>query len=710
MTASVLPSDSGFVRQERTVRKRVWIALAGLVLFLAAGLGLVALFAQSERQRDLMIAQSQMTVVADSRVEAVRGWMEARTSVLQDLADNQALQIYTTVVRLGPESGQSPDEVAAQETYLTTLLTATAERGGFAPAEPTRPLPANVNRPTSAGLALVTPDGGRIIAATQGMPTVRDRVMETLATIPEGEPGLIDLAHNPHGTLTLGFVAPVFGQTPGSESPTVIARLVGLRPVGAAFFEALDQPGATAETAESYLIRRQGNAIQYLTPLLDGSDPLDKTLAVNTDRLIDAEALRDPGRFHQGLDYAARESLAVSRAIPGTDWVLVHRLARAEALAAADARRTTLIVVLVLVIGLMAAALVAVWRYGTSLRAQEAATQFRAAAQRFEALSQFLDVVADSQPSPLFVATADNTLVFANRRAGEVMDMPKADLPGRSMIAMLGHDIGSAFADINGAVMEDREVRTETTTFRDDDGQEVVWWSYHCPITVGDDRTPAVLTSIDDLTPVYRERTRREANTIQLIETLVGLVDERDPDSAHQSRYVAAVARTIAEELGLDATLIEASDQAARLVNLGKIRVQRGLLRKQGDLTEAEREQLRLAMESGPEILKDIAFEAPVLETLRQINERVDGKGRPNGLEGSDILASAQCVAVANTFVALISPRAFRESRSFEEAEDILLSEVGTRFDRRPVLCLLNYLSNKGGRDQWAFMAQARSG
>jgi len=710
MTTNGLPPDSSLARQERTVRIRIRIALAALVAVMAVGLALVLLFADSEKQRDIQIAQNNLNVVADSRAQAVLTWLENRFSILNGLAENQSVQLYTTVIRMGSDSGLGPDEVAAQGTYLRTLLTATAEQNGFASSDSGPALPANVSRAGVAGLALVTPNGADIVAATPGMPPVRDRVMATLAELPPTDAGLIDLERGSQGALRLGFIVPVFAQGSAGSEADVIARLVGLQSVGSDFFETLEQPGSTARSAETYLIRRRDNGIQYLTPLLDGSRPLEKMLAINTEGLIDAAALADPGRFHDGRDYGATESFAVSRPIAGTDWVLVHRIDRSEALADADARRTVMVVVLVLSITLFGAAMVAVWRYGTSLRAHEAAARFQESSARFEAVSRFLDVVSDSQPSPMFVATGDNTLTFGNRHAGEIMGVPKADLPGRSLIAMLGRDKGQVYANIIREVLDDGETRTETNIFESDtDGRHLVWRSYHCPLTLDEDGTPAVLTSIDDLSELYQERQRREQNTTQLIETLVGLVDERDPDSAHQSTNVATVARVIAEEMGLETSLVEAADQAARLVNLGKIRVPRELLIKQGNLSDEERERIRIALDSGPDILKDIAFEAPVLETLRQINERVDGTGRPNGLMGNDILASAQAVAVANTFVALISPRAFRTSRSLEEAGDILMSEVGKRFDKRPVLSLLNFLSNKDGKEQWAYMTQRRN-
>ncbi len=694
--------ETALSSQEKSIKAKVYWLWAGLLVVMGLGIAAVFWFVEAEKQRDIQILQSRLNVVADSRAQAARTWLARQYSVLGGLARNESLQLYTAVLQ-GGDDDQASDEALAHATYLRTLLQATAARTGFQPDDDAA-LPANVRATGTSGIALVDP-GGEIIVATPNMPPIHGRLRAFLTDHPMSERGMTRMHVGPDGVPRLGLVVPVVSPIGADLTPTVIARVFGVRPVGDAFLDSLIQPGETARTAESYLIQRDGNVIQYLTPLRDGSQPLEKVLAVNTQHLIDAEALAEPGRFHAGRDYAAEPAFAVSRPIPGTDWVLVHRIARSEALAKSAARRATLMTVLILGVLLVGAALIAVWRYGASLRAEEAALRFRASSERFEALSEFLDVVADSQPHPLFVTGPDNTLTFGNDHAGAMMGVPKAELPGRPLLAMLGRDRGEVYTAINGAVLESGGARRELHVFKGDDGQDVTWRSYHCPLTTGEGRTPAVLTSIEDLTELFRERARREQTTRQLIETLVGLVDERDPDSADQSRHVARVARAIAAEMGLDPVMVETTGQAASLVNIGKIRVPRTLLTKQGRLSDDEIQLVREALDSGPDMLKGIQFDGPVLETLRQINERVDGTGRPRGLTGDDILDSAQAVALANTFVALISPRAFREGRSFDEAEDLLMNEVGQRFGRRCVLSLLNYLNNKGGRAAWSHMA-----
>ena len=77
-------------------------------------------------------------------------------------------------------------------------------------------------------------------------------------------------------------------------------------------------------------------------------------------------------------------------------------------------------------------------------------------------------------------------------------------------------------------------------------------------------------------------------------------------------------------------------------------------------------------------------------------------RGQPHGLKGAAILAEARVVAVANAFVALASPRAYRAGMPLDEAIDKIRAQAGTVFDRRAVTALENSLENRGGRDAWA--------
>jgi HD-GYP domain-containing protein (c-di-GMP phosphodiesterase class II) len=216
------------------------------------------------------------------------------------------------------------------------------------------------------------------------------------------------------------------------------------------------------------------------------------------------------------------------------------------------------------------------------------------------------------------------------------------------------------------------------------------------------DMPDGVLVVEQDVTQAVTERERRERMQRQLVSTLVRLVDRRDPYAGDHSGRVADVARAIAEEMGLDAVTAETVETAGKLMSLGKILVPSEVLTRPGKLSEDEMRLVRESLDTAADFLVGVEFDGPVVETLRQLRERWDGSGEPEGHAGEAILLTARIVAVANAFVAMVSHRAFRPGMRFDDAAERLMSECGRAFDRRVVAALLNRLDNHGGRDAWA--------
>ncbi len=243
-------------------------------------------------------------------------------------------------------------------------------------------------------------------------------------------------------------------------------------------------------------------------------------------------------------------------------------------------------------------------------------------------------------------------------------------------------------------------------TFEEAEGTRTVI-SDHTPLKGDRDHPPGVLMIIQDITDAVSERERRERTMRALVSTLVGLVDRRDPFSADQSHRVAEVSAAIAEEMDEPESTRRAVDIAGNLMNLGKILVPPEVLTKTTGLTEEEFNLVRESLLQTAEIVEGVDFDLPVAETLRHLQERWDGSGYPDGVSGEAISLGARIIAVANAFVSMISPRAYRDALSFDEAAGQLAEDAGSRYDRRPVSALINIIDNRGGRERWEhFRAQ----
>ncbi len=157
--------------------------------------------------------------------------------------------------------------------------------------------------------------------------------------------------------------------------------------------------------------------------------------------------------------------------------------------------------------------------------------------------------------------------------------------------------------------------------------------------------------------------------------------------------------------MGLDEGGCKTVDIAGSLMNLGKIFISSELLIKTEDLTPEERATVSNAYLVTIDLLQNVTFEGPVVETIRQLGETWDGSG-PLGLKEEEILITARTLSVANAFVGMVTPRAYRGGMPFQKAADILISETGTKLDRKAVTALVNFLENRGGNRRWAHFSE----
>jgi len=214
-------------------------------------------------------------------------------------------------------------------------------------------------------------------------------------------------------------------------------------------------------------------------------------------------------------------------------------------------------------------------------------------------------------------------------------------------------------------------------------------------------RYNAMLLVLQDITELQRAQQKHATLLRKLIATLMHVVDLHDPHSAHHSARLVEVADAIGRELRLGEAERRTLDMAASLANLGKIFVPREVLTKTAPLSAAEQELVQQHVQFGVELLEELEFDGPVLDTIKQKQEHLDGSGYPHQLSGEQILLTARILAVANAFVALVSPRAYRDGISTEAALDRLLKEAGSKYDRHVVAALFHVAENRSDWSEW---------
>ncbi len=171
---------------------------------------------------------------------------------------------------------------------------------------------------------------------------------------------------------------------------------------------------------------------------------------------------------------------------------------------------------------------------------------------------------------------------------------------------------------------------------------------------------------------------------LSLIETLATTVDARDQQTAGHSKRVTRYAAIIGAEMALSAEDLERLQAAALLHDYGKIAVRDRFLQKPGKLDEAEFAYMKAHAEKTGEFLSYLEFppdmrDVPLIAS--QHHERMDGKGYPQGLVGTQIHPGARIVAAADVFDALTAPRYYKPAYPLEKTLEIMDGMAGAHLD-----------------------------
>lgn len=169
--------------------------------------------------------------------------------------------------------------------------------------------------------------------------------------------------------------------------------------------------------------------------------------------------------------------------------------------------------------------------------------------------------------------------------------------------------------------------------------------------------------------------------TKQIVEALSSAIDAKDTYTKGHSMRVAEYSCAIGKRMGLDDKMLEVIYQAGLLHDIGKIGISDTVLRKPGELNEAEAEAIRNHPSIGYSILSSIS-EIPLISLgAKYHHERFDGKGYPEKLKGSEIPLIARIICVADAYDAMTSDRSYRRSLEPEVARDEIKRCRGTQFD-----------------------------
>ncbi len=198
-----------------------------------------------------------------------------------------------------------------------------------------------------------------------------------------------------------------------------------------------------------------------------------------------------------------------------------------------------------------------------------------------------------------------------------------------------------------------------------------------------------------------REVVKRTAEVTAIqdvtIHAMASLAETRDSDTGNHIRrtqyYVKALALKLREQprfaAQLDERYVSMLFKSAPLHDIGKVGIPDRILLKPGKLTAEEFELMKTHTTLGRDAIhaaeRQLGMPVDFLRLAKEIayshQEKWDGSGYPEGLQGEAIPLSARMMALADVYDALISRRVYKQGMSHEQAMAIIREGRGQHFD-----------------------------
>lgn len=302
------------------------------------------------------------------------------------------------------------------------------------------------------------------------------------------------------------------------------------------------------------------------------------------------------------------------------------------------------------------------------------------------------DTVVENLTDPVVVLDTQNRIIDMNPAALRRINKKAADVLGRTS--------DEIYASWPSLLKRFRDVQKETAEVM----AEINSIEYHFEISVSplynhSDRLIGRVFMVRDITErIKLENSLKQLNTeleqrvrertAELAQaydtTLQGwakALELRDKETEGHSRRVTEMTLVLARVLNIADEALVHIHRGALLHDIGKMAIPDEILRKDGPLTETEKEIIAQHPAAAYALLSPIPYLAKALEIPYCHHEHWDGGGYPRGLKGEEIPLAARIFTIIDVWDALQSDRPYRKAWTKEKTIDYMQEQAGKLFD-----------------------------
>jgi PAS domain S-box-containing protein len=669
-------------------RLLVWGAAVLAVIALAAAVVPSLTISAKKSQLNEQVAE-RLQITAAGQAGVISTWLQGTRRLADPVVESELLRLFSSEMDLaGGDMSQmvappSPDApglgvpLVEQVPFIERIVSDFAANADFLAAYLVG----------GTGDAFVTSNGAAAFSDAQ-------RAL-ALAGIERGQTVFGPARSVPAG-LVMDLAVPIYPVQvePGRGRP--VATLVLVAPLSAALSEFLAVDPLTSPGERRVLLQLADGQLQRIEPGAAG--PIAPVAIAGFDL-----AAGEIPFARRGSLAGAGEVYSAGAMVAGPTWWVLQEVEVAVAEGPLSAYTTAAIIVAILVVTGVAVAFGAFWWRLASLHDRALAEQYRVLANRIQAQKQLLDSINGAIHEFIGLKAPDGTYRYANPAFAQAVSRRPEAMVGLDDAAIFGQGTAKRLALSDRRVLNSREsVTADEEVYLD--GRRRYLQISKAPFLDASGEPSGIVSVTRDVTELVEQRHKKERAIHQMVSALVRAIELRDPYLAGHSRRVAEFAVAVGKQLGCSEEELTTLELAANLSQIGKLAIDKELLTKPSRLSPAEVAEMETHVAHAVEFLQGIDFDLPVVETIAQMHERLDGEGYPQRLKGDAIRLTGRILGACDVFCARLEPRSYRSGLAPEAVLDIL-AQNATRYDPAVIAALKQVVATVSGEKLIASIA-----
>lgn len=664
-TATTLADDAG-----KHPRRAISIGVGLVAIVLVLSVATLSWMLSQKEGEFLDGLEKRLALMADGRAEVVSTWLSGLVDQGGRVVEADLFRLFAAEVDLRREDSDllmagrlattdisaEIDPLLAQLPMMQTLLEEFTRYSGFLDAR-------------------LLDRRGRTILATNAatQPLTGAHRLRVQAVL--GGQGVQFTPVRPTASgLVMGIFLPIL---PPQEGPPVAVLMLS-RAVSDKINALLSNSPLMGSGELTRLVQARGGGYEEIVPWMPGE------LAP----LADGQAMgADTVGFSVGWTRTdRRKAYHFSRKVDELDWWVIQEADYQIARQPLRSLRRFSLSIVVLMILTCSVALGALWWRLVGIENRRSAQRFKTQAQQIDEQRQLLDSINNTITDYIALKDVRGFYQYVNPAFATALGREAEAIVGLDDTALFGFDTARRLETTDRWVLTHKKPKS----FHFDLYLQSRLHHLHIskvPFLDPEGKFCGIVSLFRDITEIVEVRQRSGKAVRQTIEILVKAIERTDPYLSGHTHLLRRISRAVATELNLNEREMATLEIAANLSQVGKLFVDPELLNKPGRLSKDERVAMEQHVVHAEELLQDVSFELPIAESVVQMNELLDGSGYPRGLKGEEIILPAQVLAVANTFCAMVKPRAYRPPIPVAEALDYLKT-AGDKYAREIVAAL----------------------